>query len=355
MGFRWPWQKSALSDVEKEIQEIEKEERRTQKHYRRIASLAIWTIAIGAVVSTSSNIIDKLFGFAATPAQIGSLAGYFIAVLVGNSMMFAGAKKILYAIEIRKEWDITERISVAVIALVMSIETISFLYFLWNFEGLNFDREHAIKIIISAGRAVILSSGAVFLELYLSPGVSPARIQTFAQKVMGLGTLVDFHRIMRNADIATTSKVNMYAASLEEYDTPADSLRAIADAAEELVDKSGNPLLIIPKARDPYMIDSTASVSLASAQRGGTIETDNPVVFASAEKKKTSAKVEKPAKKKPIVTRKPRSTEREIETARVAAIKAILSGDEKATNYAIAQQLNLDEKQVSRLRKKHEI
>jgi hypothetical protein len=351
--MRWFWQRSDLTDVEKEVQALEREERKSQKHYNRIANLAIWTIAFGAILSTSGEIIDKLFNLQGTPAQVGSLVGYFIAVLVGNSMMFASAKKILYAIEVKKPWDLTEKLSVAVICIVMTVETVSFLFFLWNFEGLIVDWNHAVKIFITAGRALILSTGAVYLELYFSDGVSPARIQSLIRKIVGLGTLTDLYRIMRNEDIATHSKVKMYSASLQEYDNPASSLDAIASAAQELVDKNGQLLLAIPPVKDPYnIIDAT----LASAQKNGTIETgDTPVFVSAAPKKNSDIAHEKPAKRRAIVTRKPRSTEREIETARVAAIKAILSGDEKATNYAIAQQINLDEKQVSRLRKKHEI
>jgi hypothetical protein len=351
--MRWFWQKDNITDVEREVQEIEKEERKSQKHYNRVANLAIWTIAFGAILSTSGDIIDKLFNFSLTPAQLGSLIGYFIAVFVGNSMMFAAAKKILYAIEVKKPFGMIERICIAVISIVMIIETVSFLTFLWNFEHLKIDLDHAVKIFITSGRALILSTGAVFLELYFADGVSPARIQSLIRKMIGLGTLKDLYRIMSNENIATHSKVNMYAASLDEYNSPVESIQAIASVAQELVDKNGQKLISIPPPKDPYIIEG----SLASAQKSGTIETDDKVVFVSATPKKNADKAhEKPAKKKPIVrTRASRSTEQQIEATRKIAIETLLSTDNTLTNYAISKQLKLTETQVKRIREKYEI
>jgi hypothetical protein len=331
--MRFPWQGPVLNEVEQEARSIEQSEKKTEQHYHRVANLAIWTIAVGAVLSTSSDVVDKIAAGHATPAEMGSLLGYLIAVIVGNTMMFGAAKKIQYAIEIGKKPSLTDQ---QIIGLVMSVECLSFLFFLWNFEHLAFDGGHLVKILISTGRALILSVGAVYLELYLSAGVSPARIRAMAQKTMGLGTLVDLYKIMRSENIATASKIDMYAASLEDHETPDEQLRSISRAAGELVDSKGRRLLTLPPAKDPYIIDGSA-ISLASAQKGGTVETDNEIMLLRADKK-DSARLS-PVKKRGTNNRMPSKAEQKKWDKRREIVVELRAADPQISVYAMVKEL----------------
>ena len=245
------WKRSPLDpkqEVTARVRRLERQNIIAVNWDHRFGNIGVITIAIAALIGMAVDSVQRLLSGQISQGDAAQLGAAFFAVVVMNRALLAAARNMRRA-EGRGEAPLL-RDKVTMWG-VMVIESVSFGFMLWIFEGKP-DLLSVQGFLLSA-RAVVLPYATVYLEQQREQPPDPVDIGIQAEIGQGLGVMGDLVEQAYDRNVPTALKLDMYRANATL--TPAmnsrlDRMTEAAAAYEhykqtgqgQLLDRYGKPL-----------------------------------------------------------------------------------------------------------------
>jgi len=235
--------------ITRKIQRLERQNASAVGWDHRFGVVGILTIAVAALIGMAADAVVGALAGTITRDGAVQLIAAFTGVLVMNRGLLAAARNIRRA-ESRGELPL--RRDQITMWGVMAIESISFGFMLWIFEGRPAVLTVAFLLIVL--RAGVLPYSTVYLEMQREQPPDPVDIGVQTEIGQGLGVMGDLVRQAYDRDIPTALKIHNYRANATmtpEMDQRLERMTQAAQAYEvykttgriTLLDQHGRPLV----------------------------------------------------------------------------------------------------------------
>ena len=213
-------------DVKDRVKKLERENEQAVKMDHRFGVLGVLVVAIAALIGMSFEAVQALLKGNIGQGDTVQLATALGAIFVMNRALLAAARNIRRA-ESRGE-EPRQRDHITMYG-VMAIESVSFAYMLWLFEG----KPDMLSVpgFLLAARAGVLPYATVYLEQQRQQPPDPVDISVQAEIGQGLGVMGDLVTQAYDRTLPTALKLNNYRANATLTDKMDARLKRMTHAA----------------------------------------------------------------------------------------------------------------------------
>lgn len=195
-------------DVKDRVKKLERENEQAVKMDHRFGVMGVLVVAIAALIGMSYEAVQGLIKGSIGQADTVQLATALGAIFVMNRALLAAARNIRRA-ESRGE-EPRNRDHITMYG-VMTIESVSFAYMLWLFEGK--PDVFTVPFFLLVARASVLPYATVYLEQQRQQPPDPIDISIQAEIGQGLGVMGDLVTQAYDKTLPTQLKLSQYRAN----------------------------------------------------------------------------------------------------------------------------------------------